>query len=135
MLPPGCRLRDGVLRGRAVRAVQRARGEDHLHLVVERDDAEAVGGVQAVDERDDRVLRRLEALAGHRAAAVEHDLHGRGRARTGVRRRRRVELEHEGDLVGLFDGDDVEVEMGVHVHAGLLARKGDARESRDEAAI
>ncbi len=56
------------------------------------------------------VHRAVEALAAHRPAAVEHDLEGRGRA---GRRRDRCgggELDEQGELVGLLDGDEVAVE-------------------------
>ncbi len=63
----------------AVAPMPRPRHGD-LDLVVEHDEAEAVGGIEAVDERLDGALGRLEAIAGHRAAAVEHDLERGGRA-------------------------------------------------------
>jgi hypothetical protein len=76
---------DGLLHGRLVR--QRPSGHDDLDAGVERDDAEVVGRVESVDETDESRLRALEALTGHGAAAVEHDLQRRrlaGRGRDGL---------------------------------------------------
>ena len=77
-------------------------------------------GVQAVDEAHERLLGGVEALAVHRAAAVEDDLDVGGRARRVGLRGGRDELEHHRDLVVLLDGDDIDICVGVHLHVVLL---------------
>ena len=95
-------------------------GHDHADLVVEGHEPEAVSGLQAVDEAHERRLGGVEALAVHRPAAVEHDLHPRRGARLVGRRRRGDELEQHRHLVLPLDGDDVDVEVRVHLHVVLL---------------
>ena len=105
---------NGVLVG------QRTGGHGDVDLVVEHDEAEVVGRLEAADEVDQRGLRGLERVAGHRAGAVEHDLERAGRAGARGLRGRGGELEEDRDLVLGFDGDDVEVERGVEMHVHLV---------------
>ena len=116
--PAGLGGRDRVSCRRLV--MERAGRHDDEHLVIERHDAEVVGGREAIDELDERQLRSLEPLTIHRPAAVEHDLHGGRRPRCVGLWRRSNELEHHGYLVVLLDGDNVDVDVGVHLHADLL---------------
>ena len=65
--------------------------------------------VEAVDERSERRARGTEAVAGgHRPAAVEDDLDGRGRACRSGRLDGREQLEHDRDPVGLLHRDEVD---------------------------
>lgn len=96
--------------------MQRARGHDHVDLVVEHDEAEPVGRVESRDEGVERRQGGIEAAAGHRAAAVEHDLQRCGRAHHVRLRLRGGQLEQDRDLVLLLDGHEVDVEMGVEMH-------------------
>ena len=66
----GDRLLDGGL------SVERPGRHDDLHLVVEGDQAEAVPGVQLVDQGEQRGLGGIEASAGHGTTPVQHDLSG-----------------------------------------------------------
>src|SRR3954453_22781402 len=94
-------------------------GEGAPALVGEGDEAERVARVEPVDERLERRARRRHAVAGvHRAAAVEDDLDRGGWTARGGRQLGRGELEHDRDLVGLFDGDEVDVQVSVDVHGG-----------------
>ena len=98
-------------------------GREHdLHRVVEGDDAERVARVEPVDEREQRAPRGLEALAGHRAAAVEHHLHGAPGGAPSPARVGRPELEQHGQLVLLLHGHELDVQLRVQVHSSLLAR-------------
>ncbi len=89
---------------------------DDLHVVSERHEAELVGRVEAIDEPDERLLGRLEAAAVHGAAAVQDDLDGRRQARLRRRQAGGGQLEHDGDLVFLLDGDDIDVEVRDELH-------------------
>ena len=101
---------DGVL------VVQRAGGDGDVDLVVEHDEAEVVGRLEAADEVDQRGLRGLERSPAIEPRAVEHDLQRAGRAGARGPRGGGGELEEDRDLVLGFDGDDVEVERGVEMH-------------------
>ena len=68
-----------------------------------------------------RAPRGLQPLAGHRAAAVEHDLHG-DREPLGPGVLGRLELQQHGQLVLLLHGHQLDVQLRVHVHSSLLAR-------------
>lgn len=98
-------------------------GRDHdVDCVVKGHQAEAIAGVKARDEPVEREKRRLQPLAGHRAAAVEHDLHGARCALVARRCERRGDFEHQGDLIVLLDGDEIEIEVCVYAH--LVAPSG-----------
>lgn len=74
--PSRLERRDGG--ARALLVCHPSRGEHDRHLVVEGDETKLVGRVEPIDQASERVLGRIEPLAGHRPAAIEHDLHGRG---------------------------------------------------------
>ena len=94
-------------------------GDDDLRGVVEDDEAEAVAVVQATDDVDERLLGVVEPVAGHRAGAVEDDHGGvRWSGLAGVGSGGGDELEQDLDLVGLFEGDDVDVGVRGDVHGG-----------------
>jgi len=63
------------------------------------------------------LLGVVQSPAGHRTRAVEHDdrcvLDSR-RSRRGWLRR--VELQHDGDLVVGFQGDDIDIEVRGYLH-------------------
>ncbi len=112
---------DRGLRRRLAVLGERAGRQHDLGGRVEGDDAEAVLRVEPLDERDQRLLRREQSRPGHRAGAVEHDHDGVRRARgVGGRRGRGLQLEQHADDVVLLQSDDIDVEVGVHVHGGLL---------------
>jgi hypothetical protein len=113
---------DRVPERRLVR--DRPRRHDDLSGVVEYHNAKPIGRVEAIDERHERALRRLQALTGHRAAAIQHDLHGGGRPRHLLRRFGRAHVQKDGQLVGLLDGDQLDVDMGVQLHRVLRVVAG-----------
>ena len=69
-----------IARFTAALSVSGPAGTVTLTPVVEGDQAEVVGRVEPVDQRDERRTRALDPVAAHRAAAVEHDLQRPGRA-------------------------------------------------------
>jgi hypothetical protein len=69
------------------------------------------------------VLGRLQAVVhGHGTAAVEDDLDRGGRTPAALRHPGGLELEHERELVGGLYCDEVDVEVGVDVHARAPVR-------------
>ena len=66
----------------------------------------------------------LQALAAHRTAAVEDDLHRSGRPQLGPRCFGSTQLEEHGQLVGLLNGDELDVDVRVQVHRLLLSVTG-----------
>ena len=98
--------------------------DDDVGRVVERHDTEAVARIEPVNERQQRGARGFQPLTAHRAAAVEHDLHGGRRPRPVLRRLGGAQLEHDRQLVGLLDGDKLDIDMGVQAHRVLLVVAG-----------
>lgn len=113
---------------------QGASRDDHVHVAVEGDQAELVGGIEADDERVERCLGVLQPVAVHRAAAVQDNLQG-GRRALAVRRGGCSELEHQRDLVLVLDGDDVDIQLVSQIHVGLLLERVRGERSHDGRAV
>ncbi len=88
------------------------------HLVVERDDGEAVGGREPVDEERGRAPGDLELVAGHRAGAVDDERQRERPAFGGGGSRGSGQLEQARDVVLLLDGEQLVFEAHGSTHEG-----------------
>ncbi len=113
----GAPWRDGLdLAPQGALVGDRAAGHDGPRGVVEGYEPEPVAGVEPVDEGAQGGAGGVEALAGHRAAAVERDLQCGWQSGGGGDELWGSELGEQRQLVGLFQCHEVEVERGRQLH-------------------
>ena len=106
------------------------RGYRHGNLVGEGDEAQPICGAKTANQAIERLQGGVEATVGHRAAAVNHDLEGRGWALGALPSLWCGQLKQGVDGFLVLDGDQVVLELDLASHMTGVARGIALRQTR-----